>query len=154
MTYQSLYRHLSLTLLICFSLTWATAQGKGGGHSPNFPSKEKIQAEKKDFLTKELDLSDKEAESLMTILNELDEQRFKLWKDAKELRDRIRRGDKLSDTEYSQHFDRVMNNRVKEAELERTYYSKCKSVLPMSKLIHLERANREFAKQFFTRKKH
>lgn len=139
---------------MCFSFVWTAAQGKSGGHGPNPAKKEKIQAEKKEFLTKELELNEKEAEGLMTILNELDEQRFKLWKDAKELRDRIRRGDKLSDAEYSQHFDRVMNNRVKEAELERNYYGKCKSVLPMNKLIHLERANREFAKQFFSRKKH
>lgn len=150
MLHKQIRNIFCMALLLCAVLSLEAQGKKGQAHS--MPSKEKIQTEKKDFLTKELELSDKEAESLMTILNELDEQRFKLWQGTRELRERIRRGDKLSDAEYSQHFEHVMNNRVREAELERTYYTKCKTVLPMNKLVRLERANREFAKHFFKHK--
>lgn len=135
------------------SVTGLVAQGRRGGGERNvMPSKEQIQSEKKAYLTKELQLTDKEADGLMVILNDLDEQRFKLWQSTEQTRNRIRRGDTLSDEEYQQHFDKVMNNRVREAELERTYYAKCKSVLPLSKLVRIERVHREFAKHYFQKK--
>lgn len=140
---------LLLSLLFSISLT---AQHKAEDKQ-QMPSKEQIRSEKKQFLTKELQLTPKESQDLMVILDELDEQRFSLWKGLGTMRGRLRRGDKITDEEYAQHFDKVLINKVREAELERTYYTKCKEVIPMHKLIKLERANREFAKRFFMKKK-
>lgn len=132
------------------SVTGLVAQGRrGGGDRKGMPTKDQIVSEKKAYLTKELQLTDKEADALMVIVNELDDQRFKLWQSTEQTRKRIRSGETLSEEEYQQYFDRVMNNRVREAELERTYYGKCKRVLPISKLVRIERVHREFARQFF-----
>lgn len=134
-------------------ITGMVAQGRrGSGERNGMPAKEQIQAEKKAYLAKELQLTDKEAEGLMAIVNELDEQRFKLWQSAEQTRKRIRRGEVLSEEEYQQHFDQVMNNRVREAELERIYYGKCKSIIPISKLVRIERVHREFTKHYFQKK--
>lgn len=116
------------------------------------PSKELIQKEKKAFLTKELKLTAKEADDLMLIINELDGKRFDLWKSIHSMHRRIQRGgDGITDAEYEKYFNQIMDNRVQEAELERTYYTKCKEVIPMHKLVKLERANRAFARQFMQR---
>lgn len=116
------------------------------------PSKEQIQKDKRAFLTKELDLTDKEADALMQILNELDSKRFRLWKTCNSMHWRMKAsGGKITDQEYEKHFTQVMDNRVREAELERTYYSKCKEILPIRKLVKLEQANRAFARQFMQR---
>ncbi len=119
---------------------------------PARPSKELIQKEKKAFLTKELSLTAKEADDLMLIINELDGKRFALWKSCYSMRRRMQsRGGSITDAEYEKYFNQVMDNRVQEAELERTYYTKCKEVIPMNKLVKLERANRAFARQFMQR---
>ena len=119
---------------------------------PARPSKELIQKEKKAFLTKELSLTAKEADDLMLIINELDGKRFALWKSCYSMRRRMQsRGGSITDAEYEKYFNQVMDNRVQEAELERTYYTKCKEVIPMHKLVKLERANRAFARQFMQR---
>lgn len=146
------HKYICTVLLSLLYSVGLMAQHKGE-EKHQMPSKEQIRLEKKQFLTKELQLTAKESQDLMLILNELDEQRFSLWKGMGGMRGRLRRGDKITEEEYSQHFDKVMNNRVREAELERTYYTKCKGVIPMHKLIKLDRANREFAKQFFMKKK-
>ena len=119
---------------------------------PARPSKELIQKEKKAFLTKELSLTAKEADDLMLIINELDGKRFALWKSCYSMRRRMQSsGGGITDAEYEKYFNQVMDNRVQEAELERTYYTKCKEVIPMHKLVKLERANRAFARQFMQR---
>lgn len=116
------------------------------------PSKEQIQKEKRAFLTKELDLTDSEATALMKVLNELDDKRFRLWKSCNSMHRRMRAsGGKITDQEYEKHFTQVMDNRVREAELERTYYTKCKEIIPIRKLVKLEQANRAFARQFMQR---
>ena len=119
---------------------------------PARASKELIQKEKKAFLTKELSLTAKEADDLMVIINELDGKRFALWKSCYSTRRRMQSsGGGITDAEYEKYFNQVMDNRVQEAELERTYYAKCKEVIPMHKLVKLERANRAFARQFMQR---
>lgn len=146
-------RVLALILLLMSSVVVEAQQRRQGGERPQMPSREQIKAEKRAYIARELQLSDKEADKLMVIINELDDQRFALWKSVEPTRHKMRRGDTLTTEEYTQHFDKTLSNRVKEAELERTYYSRCKAIIPMDKLVNLERVHREFARNFF-RKKH
>lgn len=116
-------------------------------------TKEQIQEKKKTYLTEHLQLTPKEAEDLMGVLNELDEQRFNLWKSTSEVHKRIKSGESLSDDEYNRYFEMILNNRVKEAELERDYYSKCKTLISLPKLVKLEYVNRDFIRQIFRKKR-
>lgn len=151
---KRLKSYLILVVLCAATTLQAESNIQRGEKSANQPSREQIQQEKRKHLVKVLELTEKEADELMPILNELDEQRFKLWQSVGDVRHRIHQKEaKLSDAEYETFFTKVMDNRVREAELERTYYKKCKAVLPIRKLVGLERANREFARQFFHKRR-
>lgn len=145
-------RALALVVALVSSVAVGAQQRRQGGERPHMPSREQIKTQKRAYMARELQLSDKEVDKLMVIINELDDQRFALWRSVEPTRHKLRRGDTLSTEEYAQHFDKTMNNRVREAELERDYYGRCKSILSMDKLIKLERINREFARSFFLKK--
>lgn len=150
---MNIKRYLLAGLLCIATLSHAQSKSNDRENQHTPPSREKIQQEKKDFLKKKLQLTDKESDDLMVILNELDIQRFKLWQQTRELGRRIHQGDhSISDEEYNKHFTKVLDNKVEEAQLERTYYLKCKEVLPMSKLVKLDRVNREFVHLFLRKR--
>lgn len=105
------------------------------------------------FLVNELQLTDEEVVALMPILSELDEQKYTLWKEGKEIRRRIReRDDNLTEEELRAYFERNLDNKVREAELERIYYKRCSGVLPISKLVRLEYLNKRFVRAYFADK--
>lgn len=134
-------------LLACALLPQAWAQ-KGK------PSREEIQQKKREYLTQELSLSEKEANDLMPILNELDAQRFMLWKETDQLRHKLREQEsKLSEADLKTLFEQSLDLHIREAELEKEYYKKCEKVLSLKKLVHLDRANKQFARHFFQRGK-
>lgn len=114
------------------------------------PSREQIIQHKRAFLKKELALSEQTLEVLMTKLNELDEQRFRLWQELKPISKRLREQDSsLTEAELNQYTERLLNNKVREAELERTYYLQCKELLTAEQWARLDGVNRRFAQEFF-----
>lgn len=145
---------LALLLLLVVGLTQASATMATPVGRDSKPSREKIQREKRAFLIKELELSDYEADALMNVLSELDDARYRLWSETAQMHRRLHKKEaSISEEELIKHFDRSLDNRVKEAELERTYYSKCKSIIPMHKLVRLEHANRRFFREHFAKHK-
>lgn len=120
------------------------------------PRREEILKHKRAFLIKALELTDQEANSLMPILDELDQERFKLWKQS-HASGLYRHGhgtkgkaqdSKLSPQELEKAFSAELDRRVKDAELERTYYKKCQSVLPIDKAVRLLQENRRFVREY------
>ena len=90
----------------------------------------------------------------MPILNELDDKRFALWMGSKNLANRFHRKDKtLTAEELNSLFEQTLDFHVKEAELERTYYLRCRSVLSGEKLVRLPFVCKDFARRFFARHK-
>ncbi len=135
---------LSLTML---TGAYASAQDGPAGKGP---SREQVIQQKRAFLTRELELSEQEINALMPILEELDVKRFQLWKESESTRRRIQSKDaSLTESDLRRYFEQQLEGKVREAELERTYYTRCKDALPISKLVHLERTNRKFAREFF-----
>lgn len=105
------------------------------------------------YLIKELQLTAEEAEGIMPILAELDDQKVALWREGKEMRKRIKDHDpQLTQDELKAYFERNLDNKVREAELERIYYKKCAQVLPLEKLVRLEYLNRRFVRSYFVGK--
>ncbi|MDO4692371.1 MAG: hypothetical protein Q4A64_05830 [Porphyromonadaceae bacterium] len=133
---------ISICLFLCSSSAWAQ-EGKR-------PSREEVAKAKRAYLVEQLALDDKQASGLMAILNELDDLRFKLWQEMRDAKHRIyRRDTTLTEDELRLHFERSLDNRVREAELERVYYKKCATILPIEKLVRLEWLNRRFARNYF-----
>ena len=116
--------------------------------------RDKVRAEKRTFLMRELSLTAGEVDALMPILNELDDKRFALWRTTEALGRRVRQGDKtLTDAELNPFFEQMLDFHVREAELERSYYPRCRKLLPADKLVRLPMVCKDFARRFFERYK-
>lgn len=136
--------------MVC-SLGIVLAQKPDAKKMPRF-NKEEIVEARLEYLTKKLELTPTEAEQLNKVLVELDTQRFALWKEVAPLHKRaVQRDETLTEAELSTLLDLQLANKVKEVELERTYYLRCKAFLPLTKLIRLDRANRQFVSDYFRR---
>ncbi|WP_147277721.1 hypothetical protein [Porphyromonas macacae] len=108
---------------------------------------------KRDFFVKELNLTEKEANDLMPVMQELDEKRFELWRSTAEMHKRIRNNDpSITEAEMGRYMEKVADNKIKEAELEKEFIKKCKEILPMEKAVRLPHVNRKFAGEYM--KKH
>ena len=117
--------------------------------------RERIRAEKRAYLIQHLELTEKEADGVMSILNELDEKRFQLWREGEALGGRVRKSDKtLTDEELNTFLEQSLSARIKEAELEKAYYLRCRTVLPVQKAVRLPHVCRAFARRFFEQHKH
>ncbi len=130
----------------------AQAQKKPADHGKDM--REKVRAEKRAFLMRELSLTAGEVDALMPVLNELDDKRFALWRSTETLGRRVRQGDKtLTEAELNTYLEQMLDFHVREAELERTYYLRCRSTLPAEKLVRLPIVCKDFARRFFERHK-
>ena len=130
---------LFLTILIC---TAAQAQQKGNGQFRfNMDEYKKKQAL---HLKQELNLTESEARAFIPLANEFVEKKFLLnvafRREARALRDKPN----TTDAEYKKAIENYLSSRTKEVELEKEYYAKFKTVLPISKVYKFERVNRKF----------
>lgn len=149
MTKKLIYSALAVVVLLSNLHAHATNSNEPESKDGK-PSREQIIQSKRAFLKKELGLSEQTLDALMPKLNELDEQRFRIWQELKPIRKRLRDLDSsLTDTELNQYTERLLNSKVREAELERTYYLKCKELLTPVQWARLEEVNRRFAQKFF-----
>lgn len=131
-----------------------SAQAKKKPADPGKDMREKVRAEKRAFLMRELSLTAGEVDALMPVLNELDDKRFALWRSTETLGRRVRQGDKtLTEAELNTHLEQMLDFHVREAELERTYYLRCRSTLPADELVRLPMVCKDFARRFFERHK-
>ena len=84
----------------------AQAKKKGAAHHKDM--REKVRAEKRAFLMRELSLTAGEVDALMPVLNELDDKRFALWRSTETLGRRVRQGDKtLTEAELNTHLEQM-----------------------------------------------
>lgn len=148
--------HLTALLSLLALTLWLSPLEAQQPKRPAKPNQEsfhqQIRSAKRKYLIKELSLTEKEARDIMPILDELDMKRYQLWREGAPLGKRIRQGDKsLTDAELEKHLDYTLNASVQEAELERTYYNKCRGLLPLHKLVRLPFACKDFARDFFSK---
>ncbi|WP_148297563.1 hypothetical protein [Porphyromonas macacae] len=69
---------------------------------------------KRDFFVKELNLTEKEANDLMPVMQELDEKRFELWRSTAEMHKRIRNNDpSITEAEMAGIWKRLLIIRLK-----------------------------------------
>ena len=86
----------------------AQAQKKPADHQKDM--REKVRAEKRAFLMRELALTAGEVDALMPVLNELDDKRFALWRSTETLGRRVRQGDKtLTEAELNTHLEQMLD---------------------------------------------
>lgn len=106
-------------------------------------AREKIEAARVAFITKELDLSTEEAQEFWPIFNEYDEGQRKIRKEIRRLR---RRADVQSDAELESDFETLFRLRRQEVDLEEACFKKLKTVISIRKVSKLHEAEHKFKK--------
>ncbi|WP_321280336.1 hypothetical protein [Marinifilum fragile] len=135
---------LSISILLAFCLS-ASAQhgnGKGEGHAQMH---KEIQAQKISFITQRLALTPEEAQLFWPVYNELESKKEQLRKEGRVLFRKIRNGlDSIPDKELIQISDKMIEYRIKDAQLIKEYHEKFKKVLPIKKVLELYHTEKKF----------
>ena len=135
----TLYTLLFALLLLVAPTAEAQKDKKAPAH-PTPSMRERVRTEKRAYLIQRLSL---------------DEKRFQLWREGMALGHRVRQGDKtLTEAELYSFLESSLSARIKEAELEKTYYLRCRPYLTAQKMVQLPMVCKEFARRFFERHKH
>lgn len=120
--------------------------------------KEKMDAMKAAFLTRELDLSVQEAQQFWPVYNELDKKiedlRIGLAEKFFALKNEGKTLDDLSDAELTALMNERLSNEEKIAKLKREYHDKFLKVLGIKKTAKLYVAEMEFARDLMRQSRH
>jgi uncharacterized protein YifE (UPF0438 family) len=103
------------------------------------------------FITQAMDLSKEEANAFWPLCNELHEKKFELnqqlMKAMREFNKIEKSGKKHSESEYKKFVEFCADTRIKEAQLEREYYTeKFSKVIPVEKIFLYLKAEQKFAR--------
>ena len=141
-------RGLTLAILFCFvSMNFALlAQQNNERRRENF---EKFKAERKEFISKAMDLTDGESKSFWPLCDELQVKKFELNKtlraEINKMRQARRDKKKISEADYKKIIELSASVKVKEAQLEEEYVNKFLKVLSAEKVFLYQRAEQQFA---------
>ena len=135
---NSLYKYFFTSLLV---LIWAfsSAQTKAD-------KKEQIAAFRVAFITKELNLSSKEAQSFWPVYNEY-QDKLEALRTSRRKENKKLATESMTDQEAEQFVDNEIDFKVNEANLQKQYFNKFKQSLPVKKVALLIRAEDDFKRE-------
>ena len=109
--------------------------------------REEIKAQKVAFITERMNLTAAEAQKFWPLYNEMEAKKQELMRESHQLR----KDNKGENINYEQLNDARINAKIKEAELEKEYYLKFKTVLSAEKIYNLYKAEKDFQKELLGR---
>lgn len=105
---------------------------------------------KMEYIKKEADLTQEEADKYFPLSNELSQKKFELHRQFREKAQNMSKED-MSDEAYRKLLDSDVNIKLKEAELEKEYAEKFEKALPPQKLYRAQQAERSFMQNEVTK---
>lgn len=140
-------------LIIMLGITTATAQEHPKhdkkGHTERFykPGSEKFKAMKVAHITEKLNLSPSEAEKFWPVYNEYQTKKETIYKELKTLKRATKDDKEISDTEIETMLNKRVDAKQSEANLEKEYLIKFKTVLPIRKVGAFYKAEESFKRE-------
>lgn len=108
--------------------------------------------QKRDYLEKEVGMTQAEVKAFFPLYNELQQKKFALHRDIRSRMKKMEaRGSEITDAEYLDTTHAINEMRLKEAQLDKDYYYKFAKILPPQKLYKLQKAENGFAKEMMRR---
>jgi Spy/CpxP family protein refolding chaperone len=143
------------TIIITLALlvVGLTVKAQKPGQSDDGPSpkkaarKEKVEALRIAYITKELELTETEAQQFWPVFNEYQKKQDDARKDFKKKYNRDTDYNFETDKEAEDYINADIQFKVKEAELLKIYYEKIKKVLPVKKVAKLRHAEESFRQE-------
>lgn len=135
--------HILWATIIMSSFQLATAQ-----EALDASKREKLEALKVAYLTRELELTPTEAQTFWPLYNEMEDKMSGLRKQRRGNRLESRDNQtKLSDAELSKAIDRSLALEQQELDLKKEYNERFKKILPIAKVAKLHQAEHGFRKE-------
>ncbi|MFM1875077.1 MAG: hypothetical protein RL266_814 [Bacteroidota bacterium] len=142
-------------LLILFTtVLMSTAQFAQAQEDLDPDKRERLEALKVAYLTKELDLTPQEAQQFWPLYNEMEAKMKAIRKQRRDNRlDTKANHESLSDQELSAAVDRELAFEQQELDLKKQYNERFKKILPIKKVAKLHAAEHGFRKELLHRAK-
>lgn len=101
---------------------------------------------KRNYFTKELDLSRDQQNKFFPLYEEMENQTFKINEEARLMEKRVSEMPDPTDLEYEKATDAIYETKMKEAELEKEYLQKFKTILNKKQMFRLKAVERQFSR--------
>ncbi|MEF9923254.1 MAG: hypothetical protein RR061_00935 [Muribaculaceae bacterium] len=142
MTKKYFYYTLLLSLIFSFSATSVLAQGTKDKHGKWM---KEVRDYKRDFMTKELELSKSQQQDFFPLYTEMEKEVFQINKEARDMEKKITASKtNISDLEYEKVAEALSEVKSKEAQIEAEYFQKYSKILSKEQLFKLKRAENRF----------
>lgn len=140
---------LIMAMVLCVSIY---AQNQGGAPKRNWsndgPRKEfnpeQFKKDMRDFVTREANLTEQEANRFFPMLSEMQEKQFKLMQQQRELMQKGKAASGISESEYEKIITQTTALEIESKKIEQTYYKKFHTVLSWKKVYAVRQALNRF----------
>ena len=132
-----------IMLLFAFmlSLNFISIQAQNQNRRMNI---EEFEKRKVEYIRKEAELTNSEADKFFPLNNELTRQKFELRKMHRDRVQKIKDNSDISEAEYRKLLDDDVEVKLKEAALDKEFAKKFEGVLTPEKLYKAQQAERDF----------
>lgn len=108
--------------------------------------KEQIEAMRVAFITKQLDLTAREAQQFWPVFNEY-QDKLEAMRKSRRKENKLSQPETMTDKEAETFVDNEIDFRVKEADLQKQYFARFKIALPIKKAALLIKAEDDFKRE-------
>jgi hypothetical protein len=139
----------SITITVLAVFYASSVFGQGGMHHER---KDEIRKIKIDFITNQLQLTEKEIKEFVPIYNEYNDKLENIYMNKRKKMKYFHQNNlNMSEKELIELGDYIVDSEIKSAELAKVYHNKYKTVLPPMKILLLHKAEQEFKRELFNK---
>lgn len=106
-----------------------------------------IRQYKHDYIAKELDLSREQQKDFFPVYDEMEDKIMKLNSETRDLERKIIDKQDASDTEMEAAAQAIFSQRLREGEIEQSYYDKFTKILTNRQILRLKNTERKFTQK-------
>lgn len=137
---------LLLLFVLLLSLSASAQKGGRGKGRQNFDV-EKHHQDRANYITKELNLTEKEKEAFIPLMEEYLHARFSLNKNYRNQMRLLMKKANKSESDYQEAINAEIEMKEKEIELQKEYYKKFTEVIPAEKIFKYGFAEKRFVQK-------
>lgn len=140
---NSMNKMKKILLPVLFLLGFVTLGAQEKGHNCKFDTGG-FKTERAEYFTKELKLTENQAQQFIPMLDEFMTKKFQVNKDAREKSYQLRKKTAKTETDYRQATEAFLDAKLKEAQLQKEYYKKFETVLSAEQIYSFSRVEMNF----------
>lgn len=138
-----------LCIVIATLAIAATASAQGS----NSKFSNEMYKAKHELIINECGLTQTQQKSFMPLYEQMEQEIFKLNRDARGIAAEVEKKKNPSDSDYEKAAQALSSIRVKEGEIEARYFKKFATILSKKQLYQLKQAEAKFTKQMISNRK-